>query len=74
MLLYNLKDPIVVLPVTYERMMTHAIRMRIFGTDMRWIASQYPLEHLRKWHYILNNQPYWQKDFQILYGCEVPNL
>merc|ERR1719285_190184 len=38
---------------------------------MRVIADQYPLDHLRKWHYILNSHPFWHKDAQILYGCEI---
>lgn len=71
MLMYNLGEPILVLPLTYERMMMHAIRMRLFGTDMRWIAAQYSLDHLRKWHYILSNQSFWYKDYKILYGCEI---
>jgi len=71
MLLYHLKNPIVAMPVTYERMMVHGIRQKLFGTDMRVIADQYPLDHLRKWHYILNSHPFWHKDAQILYGCEI---
>merc|ERR550539_950017 len=51
--------------------MVHAIRTRLFGTDMKYIAPNYPLEHLRKWHYILNCHPYWHQDYACLYGLEI---